>query len=221
MEEQKAIEEGAHAILQENPDPVVRFRLLRDVLREPSNTDTFGNAQREMIQTRWVLQLKNGQREDGGWGRFHSAMKTRGKIGATEAAVERGLALGLEASGPVLRSTVAYLSRLLGGLIDFPDPPERKNRWVTGEQLFAAATLARICPTHPALDQTWEFWATIARRTFSSGTYDPEAEVQAHQVLTGASVKDSYLVLNNRYACMLSNLIKISARLRKSYRCRE
>ncbi len=203
MEEQKAIEETACIILQQDPDPVVRFRLLRDVLKEPPNTDTLMNAQREMLQSRWVLNLRNEQREDGSWGRFHSATKTRGKIGTTEAAVERGLALGLEASDPIFRSTISYLSRLLEGLIDFPDPLERNNRWVTGKKLFVAATLARICPTHPALDKTWELWATIARHTFTSGKYDPEAEIQAHRTLTGASVQDSYLVLNNRYQLAL------------------
>ena len=43
----------------------------------------------------------------------------------------------------------------------------------------------------------------MARHTFNSGTYDPEAEIQAHQMLTGASVRDSYLVLNNRYTLAL------------------
>jgi hypothetical protein len=156
-----------------------------------------------MLQSRWVLKLRNEQREDGSWGRFHSALKTRGEIGTTEAAVERGLALGLAASDLAFRSTISYLSRLLEGLIGFPDPPERNNRWTTGKQLFVAATLARICPTHPTLDKTWKLWATIARHTFTSGNYDPEAEIQAHRRLTGVSVKDSYLVLNNRYQLAL------------------
>jgi hypothetical protein len=130
-------------------------------------------------------------------------MKTKGKIVTTEAAVERGLALGLEASDPTFHTAINYLSRLLEGTVDFPDPPERNNRWATGKQLFAAATLARICPTLPILDKTWELWATIAEQTFVSGRYDPEAEIRAHETLTGASVKDSYLVLNNRYQLAL------------------
>jgi hypothetical protein len=168
-----------------------------------------------MLQSPWILEPENEQREDGSWGRFHSAMKTKGKIGTTEAAVERGLALGLEASDPIFRATINYLSRLLKGLIDFPDPPERNNRWATGKQLFAASTLARICPTLPILDKTWRLWATIARHSFNSGKYDPEAEIRAHQMLTGASVKDSYLVLNNRYQLALlgSRAAKLSKAL--------
>jgi hypothetical protein len=130
-------------------------------------------------------------------------MKSKGKIVTTEAAVERGLALGLEASDPAFRATINYLSRLLEGSVDFPDPPERNDRWATGTKLFAASTLARISPDLPILDMPWELWAKIAERAFSSGRYDAEAEIQAHRTLTGASLEDSYLVLDNRYQLAL------------------
>ncbi|NWG11266.1 hypothetical protein HXY33_05920 [Candidatus Bathyarchaeota archaeon] len=203
MKEFEAIEETAHRIMRENPDSVVHFRLLHDVLKIGSNNDTLINAQQEMLQSRWVHELKREQRKDGSWGRFHSAMKTKGKIVTTEAAVERGLALGIEASSPIFQATIGYLSRLLEGSVDFPDPPERNNRWATGKQLFTASTLARIGPTLPILDKTWKLWVAIAEHTFASSTYDQEAEIQAHQRLTGATVKNTYLVLNNRYQLAL------------------
>lgn len=218
MKELKAIEESAQRILQENCDPVVRFRLLRDVLKVPSNNAMLINARREMLRSHWVLELKNEQREDGGWGRFHSAMKSKGKIVTTEAAVERGLALGLEASDPVFQAAINYLSRLLERSIRFPDPAERNNRWATGTQLFAASTLARISPMLSILDRTWELWAKIAGQTFASGKYDSEAEIQAHQTLTSASVKDSYLVLSSRYQLALlgSRATKLQENLEKA-----
>jgi len=198
-----AIEETAHQILQDAPDPIVSYRLLRDVIKAVPDSNILNIARQEMLSSHWVAELKNEQKEDGGWGRFHSAMKTKGKVATTEAAVERGLALGLEASDPTFQSAIEYLSRLLEGRIDFPDPPERNNRWETGKKLFAAATLARICPTLRILDKTWDLWATIAEHTFTSGRYDGEAEMRAHEMLTGADVKDSYLVLNNRYSLAL------------------
>ena len=203
MRELELIEESARRILQDDCDPVVRFRLLRDVLNVPRDAMELVDAQCRMLRSRWVLELESKQRDDGGWGRFHSAMKSKEKIVTTEAAVERGLALGLEASDPILSDAVGYLGRLLEGSVEFPDPPERNNRWATGTRLFASSTLARICPTLRVLDRPWKLWATIAERTFGSGKYDPEAEVRAHQLLTGASVKDSYLVLNNRYQLAL------------------
>lgn len=203
MKELELVEELADCILRDDCDPVVRFRLLRDVLHVSRDSDGFVDARRGMLKSRWVLELKREQREDGSWGRFHSAMKSKGKVVTTEAAVERGLALGLEASDPAFRATIDYLSRLLEGSVGFPDPPERNDRWATGTKLFAASTLARISPGLPILDKLCGLWGKIAERTFSSGGYDAEAEIRAHQVLTGASVKDSYLVLNNRYQLAL------------------
>jgi len=203
MKQSRLVDEIARRILQGDSDPVVRFRLLRDVLRKPFDDEELASARQGMLESRSVLELKGLQRQDGGWGRFHSAMKTMGKIGTTEAAVERGLALGLEASDPLFHCTVNYLSCLLEGSVDFPDPPERNDRWSTGKRLFVASTLARIRPALPILDKTWEVWAAIARQTFIFGKYDSEAEVRAHRRLTGASVRDSYLVLNNRYQLAL------------------
>ena len=137
---------NCHRILEEDPDPVVRFRLLRDVLRLKPDSDTLVRAHKETLKSRWVRELANEQKEDGSWGRFHSAVKCKGKIVTTKAAVERGLALGLEASDPIFQAAMNYLTHLLVGKVAFPDPPERNNRWATGTQLFAAATLARICP---------------------------------------------------------------------------
>jgi hypothetical protein len=53
------------------------------------------------------------------------------------------------------------------------------------------------------LDQPWELWQEIAVRCFVNGTYDPQAEIEAHRDLTGASVANSYLVLNNKYILTL------------------
>jgi len=157
-----------------------------------------------MLKSRWVLELKHEQREDGSWGRFHSmGVKAKGKIKTTEVGVRRGLALGLDAADPIFRDTVRYLTRLIQGSTDFPDPPERNDRWPTGKQLFVAATLAQIQPDLQILDEAWNLWANIARRTFASGAYDRDAEIRVHRELTGASVKDSYLLLDNQYTLSL------------------
>lgn len=218
MNERKRIEETANRILQESPDPVVRFRLLRDVLKVSPTTEALADARQEMLKSRWIRELQNEQRTVGSWGRFHSAMKTEGQIVTTEAAVERGVALGLEASDPIFHATIDYLSELLEGTIRFPDPPERNNRWTTGTQLFAASTLAIIAPTLPILDKPWKLWATIAKQTFAAGRYDPEAEIKAHQTLTGASVKNSYLVLSSRYQLALlgSRVTSLPANLERA-----
>jgi hypothetical protein len=199
MTELATVHEIAEGILAQDPDPVVRFLLLRDVLRlRPDGTEVT-EAQQAVLTSHWVQELEREQWSDGSWGRFHSQDSgTRQKIPTTEVGVQRALTVGLDAGHPVLRKASRYVTGILSGTIQFPDSPEKNDRWPTGRRLFCAATLAQIQPGHPILDGIWTLWATIAQRTFASGAYDPEAEIGAHRELTGASVKDSYLVLNNK-----------------------
>jgi hypothetical protein len=189
----------AERILTDDPDPVVEFRLRRDVLGAvpalPSSLE---------IRSRWIRVLEGEQRADGGWGRFHSAdSRARAAIPTAEFAIDRALALGLDAKHPVLGRAIGYMARLLLGEIEFPDRAERNDRWATGAQLFVAGTMARVDPNASELDEIWGLWATILERAFASGVYDPDAEALAHREITGASVANSYLVLSNRYAVAL------------------
>ncbi len=196
--------EIAQRILETNPDPAVRVRLMRDVLQRQPNDAELLRAKRDLENNPWVKILRDTQMQDGSWGRFHSEdTKRKQDIPTTEFGIERALALGLDGSHPILQKAIRHLEGLLEGFIVFPDPPEKNDRWKTGTQLFAASTLARIQPNHPALNETLELWATIAEKTFASGAYDPEAEIKAHRELTGATVKDSYLRLRGKYQLVL------------------
>lgn len=189
------IERITERILEEDPDPVVGFRLRRDVL---------GTTSSAAVASRWIRLLEDEQQSDGGWGRFHSAdSRRRTAIPTTEFAIDRALALGLDARHPVVDRSIGYMTGLLRGEIEFPDRPEHNERWATGVQLFVAGTMARIAPGRPILDRVWNRWTTILERTFVSGGYDPVAEAAAHRELTGASMANSYLVLSNRYSVAL------------------
>jgi hypothetical protein len=196
------ISEIVARILAADPDSVVCLRLQKDVLHIP--VSKLISVKKRLDSNPWVKQLAKEQHPDGGWGRFHTRdSQSTQKIITTEFGVDRGLALGLDASHPIFGRVVDYLAQLLRGTIDFPDRPERNDRWLTGVQLFVAATLAQLKPNHPFVDQTWDLWAEIAARTFNAGEYNPEAEIQAHRELTGATIKGSYLVLNNKYTLTL------------------
>jgi hypothetical protein len=73
-------------------------------------------------------------------------------------------------------------------------------------RLFLTSTLSLICPEHPALEANRALWLEIARRSFRSGKYNAQDEIDAHKELTGATVKDSYVVLNNRYQLIPAQL---------------
>jgi hypothetical protein len=58
----------AEQILQENPDPVVRKRLLRDVLFRPTGSETILQDQFQPESSHWVQLLEEEQWADGSWG---------------------------------------------------------------------------------------------------------------------------------------------------------
>jgi hypothetical protein len=194
-------EETALRVLEEGPGEIVRYRLLRDVLRRPDDDPELRWAKGMLDRSRCVQELAGEQREGGGWGPFHSrSTRLSQKISTTEVGVERALALGLDRSHPVLEKAAAYIIDIMEGRRAFPDRHERNDRWETGMRLFLASTLSLIEPEHEVLDEDRQLWVEITRRTFRSGEYREEDEVAAHAELTGATVKDSYLVLSNRYS---------------------
>jgi hypothetical protein len=186
------------------PDPSVRVRLLRDGLQAPSGDVRIQAAREALEDSVHVALLRNEQRGDGSWGRLHSRdTAARQSIPTTEWAVERAVAIGLDVSHPILDAAAAYLAGVVTGRVIPSDPPEKNDRWATGVCLFAASTVARIDPNHPAIDPVWALWHEIARRTFASGSYSADDEADAHSELTGASVRGTYLILSNRYALSL------------------
>lgn len=200
----KNIQDIAQAILDQNPGPVVRCRLLRDVLGMPAGSAELLKATHDLEKSRWVQILTREQRSDGGWGAFHGMNSPlRQWTPTTEVGVERALALGLESDHPVLVKAAAYLVELLENRREFPDYHEKNHRWPTGMRLFLASTLAKLQPDHPAVAETRQLWVEIARRTFQSGKYKAHDEIRAHTELTGATVKGSYLELSGKYQLSL------------------
>jgi hypothetical protein len=215
----QTIQRLAEKIYQEHPDPVARFILLRDIFMQPSTSEELNKAQLALEKSRWVHLLENEQWPDGSWGRLHSKdSKSKQVIPTTEYAVERALCLGLNPEHYLLQNASRYLIKILEGRIKCRDREELNDRWDTGVQLFAASSLARITFEAKILDDIWQLWLDITRRTFTNGFYDPIAEIRAHRDLTGASVKNSYLVLNNKYtlALLSSRLDQIPANLEKA-----
>jgi hypothetical protein len=191
-------------ILRGKPDPAVRVRLLRDVLCVEPGDERLRAAHVALDDSAHVARLREQQRADGSWGRLHSRdTAARQSIPTTEWAVERAVAIGIDAGHPILDAAAAFLAGVVTGRIIPSDPPEKNDRWATEVRLFAASTLARIDPSHAAIDPVWALWHEVARRTFASGAYSVGAETDAHSELTGVSVRGTYLVLSNRYALSL------------------
>ncbi len=194
------IEDVAARMLAHDPGVVVRYRLLRDVLRLSADAPDLQEARANLEHSQCIHALAAEQWADGGWGAFHSRSTfSKQKIPSTEVGVERAVALGLDPFHPILSKASAYILDVMQGRRAFPDYHEKNDRWQTGMRLFLASTLSLICPEHPILNADRTLWIEIARRAFRSGRYSAEDEIDAHAELTGATVKDTYLVLRSRY----------------------
>ncbi len=195
-----SIENTAKRILDQTTEVVVRYRLLRDVLRVELHSPELQKAKDELKHSRCIQDLSNEQHTDGGWGAFHSrSSRLKQKVPSTEVGVERALYLGLNASHPILKKAASYILAIMNGDIAFPDYHEKNDRWQTGMRLFLASTLSLINPKHPALNDDRKLWLNITKKTFRTGTYSEKNEIEAHNKLTGATVRNSYLVFGNRY----------------------
>jgi len=194
---------GANAVLGTRPDPVVELRVRRDVLGSLERSAEIKKLKVQIDETEWVKSLADEQRPDGSWGRLHSEdTSQRQRHPTTEFAVRRAVALGLTNEHPVLCLARDHLANVITSG-NCADPPEKNDRWPTGVRLFAASTLSRYDADHAAVVSYWHLWCEIAELAFATGSYDPDREAAAHHELTGASVRDSYLRLDNRYALEL------------------
>jgi hypothetical protein len=196
------IKETAHRLLSDQPDPAVRFRVLRDILRRRGHE--LQEARAALERSRWVKILAGEQRPDGGWGRFHTKdYAAKQLVGKTEAGVERSLDVGLDKDHPILRNAADYVCRILRGEEVFPDRAEKNDRWRIGWVLFAASTLARIDPAHPILDEPWGRWKEVLERSFPQGQFSEDALIEAHRHVNGLRDPVQYLNLRTRYASCL------------------
>jgi hypothetical protein len=209
----------ANQLLDEAPDPVVRYQLLQGVLhRSPSDRGLIA-ARQHAWRTPHLEPIRSEQRSNGGWGHFHGARNPPAyRVPNGEHGIDRALALGLDASHPILRKAVRYLEGLLTARLPFPEG-ERNERCVLGWRLFAASKLAEVDATRRSLHTTWTTWAHIVCTSFARGRYDPMAERIAHRQLHGIRGELRYLHLSNRYAVALlgSRAGDLPARVERAY----
>jgi hypothetical protein len=209
----------ADRLLDRAPDAVVRYRLVRDVLHLSPSDREFRAARSQAWATPHLEPIRAEQGGNGGWGHFHGACNPPPcRIPNGEHAIERALALGLDASHPILRKAVRYLEGMLTGRLPFPEG-ERNERCLPGWRMLAASKLAQLDPARPSLDAAWTTWAQIVCSTFARGQYDPAAERDAHRQVHDIRGELRYLQLANRYAVALlgSRAAELPRKVERAY----
>ncbi len=194
------IETLAQRLLEGRPNPVVRYRILRDVLRVPGSSTDLKAAKARMLAHPWAAELASGQHADGTWGRFHSMDSTlKSRFPTTETAIRRALALGLDKDTPPLKKAAGFMEKVLDGKAAWSDRVEKSEGWPIGVEAITAGTLAQVDSLHSSIRPAWEYWVEIAERSFPTGEYNPSAEWKAHKGLRGMGIH----YLRSRYVVTL------------------
>jgi len=185
-------------------EPVVRYRLARDVLKPPPHSPELSRLREGALHARWACELAAAQHGDGSWGRFHTRdSRERSLLPSMEFAIQRALALGFDQDSPVMRKAVNYMAGVLTGGRLWQDPAEKNRRWPLVYKVITAGTLALACPEHPALDGLRTVWQEIAVEVFKTGAYSPEREMAAMKRLTGIHFGADQLLLKNKHTLWL------------------
>jgi len=191
---QKDLFASAEKLMEWNPDPVPRLRLLRDVLRVDPAEAVYREAQNRLEASKWVTLLRDSQLPDGTWGRFHSQdSRVKQPFPTTESAIAIGLACGLEKDHPILAKAIEPILDYVEGRATWPDPAEKHDNplaWDVWVRHFSAAVLASVDPTHPCLQEFRQIWAEAVKVSFGSGTYDRQAEIRILNQLLDCRMKD-------------------------------
>jgi hypothetical protein len=184
----------AEKILDMNPDPVPRFRLLRDVLHLAPDSAAYREAETALQGSKWIALLQDSQQPDGTWGRFHSQdTGVKQPFITTEIAIKVALDSGLDQHSPILQKTQKALVDYVVGKTCWPDPPEKHDNplaWFVWVRHYSAAVLSQIDPHHPLLEEYWHTWAEAVQASFRSGSYDRQREIEALNALLKCRMKN-------------------------------
>jgi hypothetical protein len=190
----------ANRLLERDPDPVVQYRLMRDVLTVPRNDDAYLAVRLRRSENRWIRELGDAQHHDGSWGRFHTRDTAADqRIPTTEQGVYEAVALGLEPTDDLLRRAGGHMVGILTGAVSVPDYAEQTPFWAAMMRFFVGGTMALFDPYIPVLDRVMADARVLLEETFSTGSYDAEDEAQAWQSIVDTSETGRYLSLSTRY----------------------
>jgi len=177
-----------------HPDPIPRFRLLRDVLRLDPADAAYQGAEENIKKSKWVCLLQNTQQADGTWGRFHTRdTRLKQPFPTTEIAITIALDTGLDKNDPIVHKALGRILDYVDGKTSWPDPAEKHDNplaWLVWVQHFSAAVVAQIDQYHPSLGKFWSLWAEALKAAFHSETYDRKREIEALNTLLKCRMKD-------------------------------
>ncbi len=188
------LQHAASELLASNPEPILAYRLLHEVLRVPPADPELVKVKELAVKSKWLRQLEGSQLPYGSWGRFHTQdTKKKTVFRTTEEAIDRAFALGLEPGDEILRRVSGYIQDVLQGDLQITDRTEKSEAWPLLVNYILAGRLAQIDPANPLLDPYWTSLVDVAKQAFASGSYSLKDEEDAFLRLSGIHVPGGFL----------------------------
>jgi hypothetical protein len=182
--------DSAQQLLSRDINPVVRYKLLKDVVGVSADKPEMKILKEEVLKSPLVLELEEEQQYDGGWGRLHSIdYSVKKKFPTTFMAVERALYIGLDRSDNILFNAFEHIREVFQGKAQVSDRGEVNERWPALNQFRIATVLESIEPYSELADQVWHTWLYIVQRVFRDGDCNDEYNRKAQREVFGITGK--------------------------------
>lgn len=173
-------------LLSQNINPVVRYKLLKDIAGYSAEKPEMKALKEEVLKSPLVAELDEEQQYDGSWGRLYSIdYSVKKKFPTTFIAVDRALYIGLDKSDNILFNAFEHIREVFQHKARVPDRGEVNERWPALIQYQIAAVLEKIEPYNEYADQVWHTWLYIVQRVFREGAYNYEYDRKAQREVFG------------------------------------
>ena len=167
-----------------------------------------------------IKKLRDEQRPDGSFGRFHTAdSMIKQKIPTTQAAAWFMYENAFTRNDEICDKTCLYMERLLNDLALWPDAWE-KNKWFKpAVPLFVASSLALFGSEDEKYNEICEIWINLLISVFESDLYSPIKSNEISIKKLGVEIDGSYIGFQsiNHLALYAHNTNKIPLNIQNSY----
>ncbi len=186
-------------LMKNNIDPIPKYLILRDIIKLEKDNPILQNTKKEVLLSKWVLDIVNHQWNDGSFGQFHSLSQYSSSPITTEQALRRLLILGLDKEDEPIQKVLHYMERYLLGEIDLRDYKEKKHDWSLLTRLFVSTWILKIDKTNSHALKIAENWAKIVSYAFINGDFDEKSYKEAYYEVHQSDRKKYMWGLKNFY----------------------
>lgn len=129
---------------------------------------------------KWATQILEARHEDGMWGVFHTlSCPVKGRPITTEQAIRRLHRLGYTIEDKVIKNVVERMVLCITDRQKIDNYFEKTHDWQLFEKLMLSAWIRIFEPQNPYALEVARGWADIVEKTFASGTYCREDDIEA------------------------------------------